>query len=168
MLLLLLLLSGNAIWGIPLFENPAGNPHVVKTIKFHLGLLGEGRRTIEIQAFDLWPQQPWPLPSFDPCLLSRGRHECTYQVSFQSAQDPPKRNIWPLTTLTFPKLNPSRAILGSTYIHPPSLAKIAPRTSEEKWNKQTNKQTNVAQIIVWYSHWKELVSITSCSVHKDL
>ena len=33
--------------------------------------------------------------------------------------------------LTFSKKNPSRAIPRSTYIHPPSLAKIRQRTSEE-------------------------------------
>ena len=37
--------------------------------------------------------------------------------------------------------NPSRAIPRSTYIHPPSLAKIRQRTSEVIGNKQTNRQT---------------------------
>ena len=45
--------------------------------------------------------------------------------------------------LTFSKKNPSRAIPRSTYIHPPSLAKIRQRTSEEIGNTQTN----AAQII---------------------
>ena len=44
--------------------------------------------------------------------------------------------------LTFSKKNPSRANGRSTYIHPPSLAKIRQRTSEEIGNKQTNTQTN--------------------------
>ena len=48
--------------------------------------------------------------------------------------------------LTFSKKNPSRAIPRSTYIHPPSLAKIRQRTSEEIGNKQTN----AARIIVWF------------------
>ena len=43
--------------------------------------------------------------------------------------------------LTFSKKNPSRANGRSTYIHPPSLAKIRQRTSEYIGNKQTNKQT---------------------------
>ena len=37
--------------------------------------------------------------------------------------------------LTFSKKNPSRAIPRSTYIHPPSLAKISQRTSEEIGNR---------------------------------
>ena len=52
--------------------------------------------------------------------------------------------------LTFSKKNPSRAIPRSTYIHPPSLAKIDQRTSEEIGNKQTDKQTNAARFIVWF------------------
>ena len=48
------------------------------------------------------------------------------------------------------KKNPSRAIPRSTYIHPPSLAKIRQRTSEEIGNKQTDKQTNAARFIVWF------------------
>ena len=44
--------------------------------------------------------------------------------------------------LTFSKKNLSRANGRSTYIHPPSLAKIRQRTSEYIGNKQTNKQTN--------------------------
>ena len=42
--------------------------------------------------------------------------------------------------LTFSKKNPSRANGRSTYIHPPSLAKIRQRTSEEIGNKHTNKR----------------------------
>ena len=61
---------------------------------------------------------------------------------------------WPVEPLTFSKKNPSRAIPRSTYIHPPSLAKIGQRTSEEIGNKQTDrqtdKQTNAARFIVWY------------------
>ena len=49
---------------------------------------------------------------------------------------------WPVEPLTFSKKNPSRAILRSTYIHPPSLAKIGQRTSEEIGNKQTDRQTD--------------------------
>ena len=62
---------------------------------------------------------------------------------------------WPVEPLTFSKKNPSRAIPRSTYIHPPSLAKIGQRTSEEIGNKQTDrqtdKQTNAARFIVWYA-----------------
>ena len=57
---------------------------------------------------------------------------------------------WPVDPLTFSKKNPSRAIPRSTCIHPPSLAKIGQRTSEEIGNKQTDKQTNAARFIVWY------------------
>ena len=49
---------------------------------------------------------------------------------------------WPVEPLTFSKKNPSRAIPRSTYIHPPSLAKIGQRTSEEIGNKQTDRQTD--------------------------
>ena len=42
-----------------------------------------------------------------------------------------KSDVWPIDPLTFSKKNPSRAIPRSTYIHPPSLAKIRQRTSEE-------------------------------------
>ena len=49
---------------------------------------------------------------------------------------------WPVDPLTFSKKNPSRAIPRSTYIHPPSLAKIGQRTSEEIGNKQTDRQTD--------------------------
>ena len=49
---------------------------------------------------------------------------------------------WPVDPLTFSKKNPSRANGRSTYIHPPSLAKIRQRTSEEIGNKRTNTQTN--------------------------
>ena len=63
---------------------------------------------------------------------------------------------WPVEPLTFSKKNPSRAIPRSTYIHPPSLAKIGQRTSEEIGNKQTDrqtdKQTNAARFIVWCYH----------------
>ena len=56
--------------------------------------------------------------------------------------------------LDFPKMKPSRTLLGSTLNHPPSFMKIGPRTWEEKRNKQTNRQTdkrtNVARIIVWF------------------
>ena len=48
---------------------------------------------------------------------------------------------WPVDQLTFSKKNPSRANGRSTYIHPPSLAKIRQRTSEEIGNKQTDRQT---------------------------
>ena len=62
---------------------------------------------------------------------------------------------WPVEPLTFSKKKPSRAIPRSTYIHPPSLAKIGQRTSEEIGNKQTDrqtdKQTNAARFIVWLS-----------------
>ena len=47
-----------------------------------------------------------------------------------------------ISRLTFLKKNPSRANGRSTYIHPPSLAKIRQRTSEYIGNKQTNTQTN--------------------------
>ena len=47
--------------------------------------------------------------------------------------------------LTFSRKNPSRANGRSTYVHPPSLAKIRQRTSEDIGNKQTN----AAWIIVW-------------------
>ena len=57
---------------------------------------------------------------------------------------------WPVDPLTFSKKNPSRANGRSTYIHPPSLAKIRQRTSEETGNTQTHTQTNAARIIVWY------------------
>ena len=56
---------------------------------------------------------------------------------------------WPVDLLTFSKKSPSRANGRSTYIHPPSLAKIRQRTSEEIGNKHTNTQTNAARIIVW-------------------
>ena len=56
---------------------------------------------------------------------------------------------WPVDPLSFSKKNPSRAIRRSTYIQPPSLAKIRQRTSEEIGNKHTHKQTNAARIIVW-------------------
>ena len=49
--------------------------------------------------------------------------------------DPSSR--WP-----FRKRTPARAIPRSTYIHPPSLAKIGQRTSEEIGNKQTDRQTD--------------------------
>ena len=52
---------------------------------------------------------------------------------------------WPVDPLTFSKKNPSRANGRSTYTHPPSLAKIRQRTSEEIGNTQTN----AARIIVW-------------------
>ena len=48
---------------------------------------------------------------------------------------------WPVDHLTSLKKNPSRAIPRSTYIHPPSLAKIRQRTLEEIGNKQTHTQT---------------------------
>ena len=51
---------------------------------------------------------------------------------------------WPVDPLTFSKKNPSRANGKSTYIHPPSLAKISQRTLEEIGNTP-----NVARIIVW-------------------
>ena len=74
--------------------------------------------------------------------------ENTRQITnYESFKD--KQNIDPLT---FSKKNPSRAIPRSTYIHPPSLAKIGQRTSEEIGNKQTDrqtdKQTNAARFIV--------------------
>ena len=47
---------------------------------------------------------------------------------------------WSIDPLTFAKKNPSRAIPRSTYIQPPSLAKIRQRTSEEIGNKHTNKR----------------------------
>ena len=55
----------------------------------------------------------------------------------------------PLTVdpLTFSKKNPSRAIPRSTYIHPPSLAKIRQRTSEEIGNKQTDKHCSNCSMI---------------------
>ena len=43
--------------------------------------------------------------------------------------------------LTFSKKNPSGANGRSTYIQPPSLAKIGQRTSEEIGNTHTHKQT---------------------------
>ena len=69
---------------------------------------------------------------------------------------------WPIEPLTFSKKNPSRAIPRSTYIHPPSLAKIGQRTSEAIGNKQTDrqtdKQTNAARFIVWYCYvvWTDM------------
>ena len=60
---------------------------------------------------------------------------------------------WPVDLLTFSKKNPSGAIPRSTYIHPPSLAKIRQRTSEEIGTNTlatTNKHTNAARIIVWF------------------
>ena len=42
-----------------------------------------------------------------------------------------KSDVLPIDPLTFSKKNPSRAIPRSTYTHPPSLAKIRQRTSEE-------------------------------------
>ena len=58
----------------------------------------------------------------------------------ESESDPLTRR--PVDLLTFLKKNPSRANGRSTYIQPPSLAKIRQRTSEEIGNTQTNKQTN--------------------------
>ena len=52
-----------------------------------------------------------------------------------------KSDVWPVDPLTFSKKNPSRAIPRSTYIHPPSLAKIRQRTSEE-WGGPTDRQTD--------------------------
>ena len=66
------------------------------------------------------------------------REAGTYHNIVESESDP----------LTFSKKNPSRANGRSTYIQPPSLAKIRQRTSEEIGNTQTNKQTNAARIIV--------------------
>ena len=70
---------------------------------------------------------------------------------------------WPVEPLTFSKKNPSRAIPRSTYIHPPSLAKIGQRTSEEIGNKQTDrqtdKQTNAARFIVWCSKWRSIPAV---------
>ena len=60
---------------------------------------------------------------------------------------------WPVDPLTFSKKNPSRANGRSTYIHPPSLAKIRQRTSEEIGNKQTHKQTLLElwyDFVLWY------------------
>ena len=69
---------------------------------------------------------------------------------------------WPVEPLTFSKKNPSRAIPRSTYIHPPSLAKIGQRTSEEIGNKQTN----AARFIVWFLFgsniflfWKDMMNL---------
>ena len=78
---------------------------------------------------------------------------------------------WPVEPLTFSKKNPSRAIPRSTYIHPPSLAKIGQRTSEEIGNKQTDKQTNAARFIVWWfnvhcyylpSRWQVICNFHLC------
>ena len=72
-----------------------------------------------------------------PCLLQR--------CGLSLVSSVPKK--WRLTRWP---LDPSRAIPRSTYIHPPSLAKIRQRTSEEWGNKQTDRQTNAARFIVWY------------------
>ena len=58
----------------------------------------------------------------------------------ESESDPLTRR--PVNALTFSKKNPSRANGRSTYIHPPSLAKIRQTTSEEIGNTQTHTQTN--------------------------
>ena len=55
---------------------------------------------------------------------------------------------WPFDPLTFSKKNPSRANGRSTYIQPPSLAKIRQRTSEEIGNKQTNKRCSNYSMIL--------------------
>ena len=58
---------------------------------------------------------------------------------------------WPVDPLTFLKKNPSRANGRSTYIHPPSLAKIRQTTLEEIGNTQTNKRcSNYSMIIQYY------------------
>ena len=69
-----------------------------------------------------------------PCLLQR----CGLSL-VSSAPKMWRLTLWPV--------DPSRAIPRSTYRHPPSLAKIRQRTSEE----YGNKQTNAARFIVWYS-----------------
>ena len=60
-----------------------------------------------------------------------------------------KSDIWPVDPLTFSKKNPSRAIPRSTYIHPPSLAED-PSKDLGGVGEQTDRQTNVARIIVWW------------------
>ena len=63
-----------------------------------------------------------------------------------------------------------QSIPRSTYIHPPSLAKIGQRTSEEIGNKQTDrqtdKQTNAARFIVWCCQIirSKKANATSCDV----
>ena len=86
-----------------------------------------------------------------PCAFCRGVvSDCPAWCRLLSYKWPVDLSTcWPVDPLTFSKKNPSRAIPRSTYIHPPSLAKIRQRTSEEIGNKQTNRQTNVARFIVW-------------------
>ena len=70
---------------------------------------------------------------------------------------------WPVEPLTFSKKNPSRAIPRSTYIHPPSLAKIGQRTSEEIGNKQTDRQTDkrcsIYSMILFHEDFSSIIGI---------
>ena len=65
--------------------------------------------------------------------------------------DPSSR--WP-----FRKRTPQGQFRGPPTYHPPSLAKIGQRTSEEIGNKQTDrqtdKQTNAARFIVWWGFFR--------------
>ena len=60
---------------------------------------------------------------------------------------------------TFSKKNPSRANWRSTYIYPPSLAKIHQRTSEEIGNTQTHKRCSNYSMMQkgdgWMDGWKD-------------
>ena len=82
------------------------------------------------------------------CCLPSKRRRCSCVVWGWSLYNIVESESDPLTLdpLTFSKKNPSRAIPRSTYIHPPSLAKIRQRTSEEIGNTHTN----AARIIVWW------------------
>ena len=68
---------------------------------------------------------------------------------------------WPVKPLTFSKKNPSRANGRSTYIHPPSLAKIRQRTSEYIGNKHTNKRcSNYSMILIYSFYYLFIYSFT--------
>ena len=89
-----------------------------------------------------WPSKVYPLRRRVPFarhVVSAWCRLLSYNIG--SAHLLRKSDLWAIDPLTFSKKNPSRAIPRSTYIHPPSLAKIHKRTSGELGNKQTDRQT---------------------------
>ena len=82
------------------------------------------------------------------CCLPSKRRRCSCVVWGWSLYNIVESESDPLT-LTFSKKNPSRANGRSAYIHPPSLAKIRQRTSEEIGNTQTNKRgSNYSMMLI--------------------
>ena len=70
------------------------------------------------------------LLSYAVCFLQRcGLSLVSSAIIYNIVSE--KVTRWSVDPLTFSKKNPSRAIRRSTYTHPPSLAKIRQRTSEE-------------------------------------